>query len=315
MSSARARGLVVGLGCAALATFTASAARADEAACIAASESALTLRQQGKLHAALEQLATCSDPACSTELRQDCAQRVGAVDTAMPTLVLAAKDGAGNDLSAVTVTLDGAPLVTTLDGRPLSLDPGHHRFHFEAPGAPPQDKEIVLREGEHDRQVSVVLALAPPPTTTTIIASGASGGGAASGSTGSTWSTRKTLAVVTGGVGLVGIGLGAVFGALAIADKNKEGANCGTPATCPQLAQANEDYRVAGNNATGSTIGFIAGGVLLAGGVVLWVTAPGSSPSSTTSTGTGGSAANGGRFGFAPSFDGRASGLVFTGDL
>jgi hypothetical protein len=305
VTSARRLGLAVGLTGAVLATFTASAASADEAACIAASETALTLRQQGKLHAALEKLAVCSDPACSSELREDCSQRVGAVNTAMPTLILAAKDGAGNDLFAVTVTVDGAPLVTSLDGRPLSLDPGPHTFHFEAPGASPQDKQLVLREGEHDRQVSVVLA-SPTPTTTIITTPVTS-----VTPTRSTWNTRKTLAVASGGVGLVGIGLGAVFGALAITDKNKQGANCGTPATCTNFAQASEDYRVAGNNATGSTIGFIAGGVLVAGGLVLWFTAPRRNPSASASA----SAPDGGRFGLAPSFDGRAPGLVFTGDL
>ena len=300
MTPSRGIPLAVGL---ALATFAASGkdARADEAACIAASESALTLRQQGKLHAALEQLATCSDPACSSELRQDCAQRVSAVNAAMPTLIVAAKDGTGNDLSAVTVTLDGAPLLTTLDGRPLSVDPGHHAFHFETPGAPPQDKQLVVREGEHDRPVNVVLA--SPSATTTVITGPTDAGSVAS----ATWSTRKTLALVTGGVGLVGIGLGAVFGALAIADKNKEGQNCGTPATCGNFAQASEDYRVAGNNATGATLAFIAGGVLVAGGAVLWFTAPKSSGATPSASRT--------RLGLAPWLDGRAQGLVITGSL
>ena len=83
----------------------------------------LTEGQQGKLHDALKKLAVCSDATCSSEVRAECTQRIAAIDAAMPTLVLAAKDGSGNDLYDVRVSMDGAPLTGNLDGRPISLDP------------------------------------------------------------------------------------------------------------------------------------------------------------------------------------------------
>ena len=147
----------------------APAAFADDAACIAASEQALTLRTQGKLHDALKQLAVCSDQACPDEVKTECTRRIDAVDAAMPTLVLVAKDGAGNDLSAVKVTMDGVSLMESLDGRPLSLDPGEHAFRFETAGQPPVEKKLVLREGDKERHETVVLgpprsaAFLPPP--------------------------------------------------------------------------------------------------------------------------------------------------------
>ena len=63
-----APGLFAPLMACALGLTSSRPARADEAACIAASEAALTLRQQGKLHEALKQLAVCSEAGCSSEV-------------------------------------------------------------------------------------------------------------------------------------------------------------------------------------------------------------------------------------------------------
>jgi hypothetical protein len=255
-----------GVGFAALAVVaTARPALADDAACIAASEQSLTLRQQGKLHDALKTLAVCADAACPDEVKAECSRRIDGIGTAMPTLVLEAKDGSGNDLFAVTVTMDGAPLAAKLDGRPVSIDPGEHTFRFETAGQPPVEKKLVLREGEKDRRESVVLgppapAVAPPPAVPIAPPP-------------STWTTRKSLAVASGGVGLVGIGLGIVFGLYASSSQSREKSDCSTSG-CPSYPQGNEDYDTAKKDATGSMIAFIAGAAFLAGGAVLWLTAP-----------------------------------------
>jgi hypothetical protein len=51
-----------------------------------------------------------------------------------------------------------------------------------------------------------------------------------------------------------------------------EKSNC-SPGACTNRAQAQEDYRTGNSNATASTISFVAGGALLATGVVLLLTA------------------------------------------
>jgi hypothetical protein len=247
----------------------AAPARADEAACIAATEDALTLRQQGKLHDALKKLAVCADASCSSEVRAECTQRIAAVDTAMPTLVLGAKDGAGNDLYDVRVTMDGAPLTSSLDGRPISLDPGEHTFTFETAGNPPLEKKLVLREGEKDRHESVEIGPIPPPAA----APPAAVSPPLPAPSPSTWNSQKTIAVTSGGVGVVGIGLGIWFGAFAASSQSKEKSDCAATG-CSNRPQAVEDYDTAKKDATGSTIAFIAGGALLAAGAVLWFTAP-----------------------------------------
>lgn len=290
---------VLTLACAAFplaASLLTTPARADDAACIAASEQGLTLRRQGKLQDALKQLAACADPSCPGEVKTECASRIADVDKAMPTLVLAATDGSGNDLRDVKVSMDGAPLVTTLDGRPLSIDPGTHTFHFEVAGQPPVDKTLIVREGEKDRREVVTLGTPPPapaPAPAPAVATPSP----------SWWTTQRTLAIISGGVGVVGLGLGGLFGGLAISDQSQEKSNCSS-GSCPNRGQANQDYSTGNANATGSTVAFIAGGVFLAAGAVLYFTAHDPSSAATT-----------GRLYVAPSTSGHGAGLVLGGAL
>jgi hypothetical protein len=242
----------------------ASRASADDASCIAATEGALTLRQHGKLHDALKQLAACADVACPAEVKAECSRRIDDVKAAMPTLILAAKDGAGNDLAEVKVSMDGAPLVATLDGRPIAIDPGEHVFVFEEAGQAPVEKKLVLLEGERDRREGVVIGpLAPSaPAAPSALPQPSS------------WSTQKTLAVVGAGLGVVGVGLGATWGAYAISSQNQEKSDCASAGGCSKPKQASADYSAARENATASTVSFAVGAAFLAAGAVLWFTAP-----------------------------------------
>jgi hypothetical protein len=78
---------------------------------------------------------------------------------------------------------------------------------------------------------------------------------------------------VSGGAGVVGLGAGVWFFAFAASSQSKEKTAC-SAAECSNRAQAVEDYDTAKKDATASTIAFVAGGVLLATGAVLWFTAP-----------------------------------------
>jgi hypothetical protein len=305
MTATRLRSSIVALAIVTGGGAFASVAAADDAACIAASEQEITLRKQGKLHAALSQLAACADAACPAEVKAHCAQEIDAIGSVMPTVVFAAKDGGGNDLFSVKVTMDGAPLVEALDGRPVAVDPGEHTFRFEMAGQPPVDRKLVIREGEKNRNESVVLGpaavVAPPPPRVPPSPAPAP----------STWSTPKTLAVVSGGVGVVGVGLGIVFGLYASSAQSREKSDCPS-AGCVGLAQSTEDYDTAKKDATGSTIAFVAGGVLLAGGVVLWLTAP---KGAGASSDKGAPPVSVGGIRLSPAMIGSGGGLVLGGDF
>ena len=250
--------------------FFAPSARADDAVCVDASEHALELRRTGKLRESLKQLAICADPSCPREVSEECTHRARAIDTAIPTLVIAASDGTGNDLTAARLTIDGSLVSETLEGRAIALDPGAHTVKVEGNGAV-SEKTFVLREGEKDRHESFVLGsapvapLPPPPPVPEQPSFG----------------TQKKLALVAGGVGLVGIALGTTFGLVASGKQSSERREC-SAASCTNRAGALADYGSAGDFATASTISWIAAAAFVTTGVVLYLTAP---RAATTSVG------------------------------
>lgn len=93
--------------------------------------------------------------------------------------------------------------------------------------------------------------------------------------------TQRVIGIAVGGVGLVGIGLGTYFGLNAINKDKKADEKC-SPTVCQEPADF-DNADAAKTSATASTVSFIAGGALVAGGVLLYFLAP-SEPSSVSLT-------------------------------
>ena len=166
--------------------------------------------------------------------------------------------------------MDGAPFAGRLDGAALAVDPGAHEFVFQTPGGEPLTKTFVIREGEKDRHEVVVLGPAPAVSTT----EPAVGAGGPPGVEGrSRWSGQKTLALVVGGAGVVGLGVGGAFGLAASSQWSQAKQECGGGCTGNTGAQSERSKAL--DSATASTIAFAAGGAALVGAAVLWFTAPG----------------------------------------
>jgi serine/threonine-protein kinase len=86
-------------------------------------------------------------------------------------------------------------------------------------------------------------------------------------------STQKKIAIGVGVLGVVGVGLGTVFGLSAISkngDSNADGRCVGNVCDDRGL-DLRDSARTSGSL---STVAFIAGGACLAGAAVLWFTAP-----------------------------------------
>jgi hypothetical protein len=143
--------------------FPARSAEPTKKQCVEANDAAQDLRQARKLRQAREKLVLCSAASCPGIVREDCVQRLSEVDAAMPSIIFEAKDAAGSDLSAVTVTLDGAPLVEKLDGTPVRVDPGEHVFVLTPEGRPSVTKRLVLSEHDQGRRELVPLGTAEAP--------------------------------------------------------------------------------------------------------------------------------------------------------
>jgi hypothetical protein len=251
------------------------------AECLTANDKSISLRNERKLLASRKELLVCAASTCPAEVRKECMRRIDQVNASLPSVVFEAKDGTGNDLTAVKVIMNGDLLVDKLDGSALTLDPGAHNFTFDAPGQPPIAKQLVIREGQKDRRE--VLQFGAPPATTPAAAtpiSKTTPNPAIESSvdqvSSSSGGTQKALALVAGGLGVVGIGVGTIFGLQSMSKNSDATAKC--PAACSDQAGVElwNDARFAGNI---STIGFVVGGVGLATGAILWFTAK---PSRTT---------------------------------
>ena len=136
--------------------------QSDVTACVAASDEGQKLRDEGHLRAARAKLATCAAEECPSPVRGDCLRWLDDVDKRTPSIVIAAT-ASGKDATDVRVSIDGAVVVSKLDGNAILLDPGEHKFRYEHAGDPPQDETIVLREGEKDRALRVAFGSPAPP--------------------------------------------------------------------------------------------------------------------------------------------------------
>ena len=267
-----------------------AAADATKAACVESNTKAQDLRRDGKLAAAHDELRACAAPACPALVRDDCTRRLDEVERAQPTIAFEVKDASGSDVAAVKVTVDGRPLADRLDGTALVVDPGEHSFAFTIGDQPPVTRVFMLTEGEKGRRERVLLVATPPappaaattaavtaPPAATTLASEAPAPG--SGGPG----TQGLLALVAGGVGVVGIGVGTVFGVVAISKKSSAQTAC--PGACGDQGGVDmwNDAASAGNV---STVAFIVGAVGLAGSAALWFTRPGQGKA-TTQVGAG----------------------------
>ncbi len=174
-----------------------------------------------KLTAARERLLACAQASCSPVLRTQCAQWVAELEQQTPTVVLIARGAKGEDVIAAHVTLDGQEIAQRLDGKAIPLDPGPHTFRFVIDGEPTREREetVVVSQGEHERRI--VADFRPPTPADARPAS-------------ATRPAPIPVAVpILGGVGVAGLGVFAVAGALGLSAKNDLDARQCKPA-CPQ---------------------------------------------------------------------------------
>ncbi len=262
-------------------------ARADitKAQCVEANTRGQDLRRDGKLSEAHVALQACSDPACPAIVRADCTRRLDELQAAQPTIAFEVKDASGSDVTAVEVTVDGKPLTDHLDGNAVPVDIGQHAFTFTVAGQPPISRSLVLTEGEKGRREIVTLGGAPvaggaaPPAAATLAAPAA----APETPPSSPMPAQKIAGIVVAGAGVAGLAVGAIFGVMTISKKNQQQNDCPNSAACSQAGHdaALGDHSSANSDGAVSTVGFIAGGALLVGGVLLFLTAHPSSPSTT----------------------------------
>jgi hypothetical protein len=167
------------------------------------------------------------------------------------------------------VRVDGVPVDPFFykDGV-LAVEPGKHLVEAVAPRR--HFSQMVATENGSTPTVQVALEndVCSSATPSTAVAAPAS--------TADTGSTQRALGVVSLGLGAAGIALGAVFGFVTLGKKSDLASACGgnTGACSASPGSLDAEREAARAAATVSTVSFIVGGVGLASGAALYLTAP-----------------------------------------
>jgi hypothetical protein len=225
-----------------------------------------------------KEAATAAQRADEPERVKLARSKAEALAPSLPMLTVTVPPAA--DRPDLVVKRDGETVGRAVWGTPIPVDPGVHPVTASAPGFVEWKGEVKV-DGPAAKvsiEVPALVAVpappvAPPPP--------------APASTGTPGSTQRVVGVVLGSVGLAGLAAGSVFGLLAKKHLDDSNGHC-TGAVCDSTGvSAVSDAR---SSATVSTIAFIAGGALLAGGVVVYLVAPRSGRSVGLAPGAGPSA-------------------------
>jgi hypothetical protein len=214
--------------------------------------------------------STGGDRAVQEQARADAAKELEQLSPQIPNLVIAV---VGADAERTRITIDGVALNTALVGEKRPVNPGQHRIEASS-GAEAVSGAIQLSLGQ-TKTFTIRFGAAPaggdpPPAPAGTETAHAS---TPASVTGSGHSGRSTLGFVTIAVGGAGLVLGSVTGALAMVKKSEidDNPRCKSNQCAPSELSLVKSYS---SLTTISSIGFIAGAVVLTGGVVLVWTAP-----------------------------------------
>lgn len=216
--------------------------------------------------AAFREAASTAKAAGQAAREKTANTRADALDARLPRLSVQVPPAAA--IEGLAVERDGAPVAKPLWGTAFPVDPGEHVVRASAPGKAPWSVKVNATPGVPITVTIPALAAAAPagPATAPV----------APPPSGSSWSGQKTFALVSAGVGVAGLVVGGVFGAQTMSKWSDAKSNhCTGPSgsrVCDDTGVTEaSDARTAG---TISTIGFVVGGVGIAGAAILWATAP-----------------------------------------
>jgi hypothetical protein len=228
----------------------AAAAHAQPAAsaCFDAAAAGQELRNAGKLLAANERFIVCARPTCPDEVAKDCGRWLEELAQETPTLVFAARDTAGRDLTDVQVLIDEGTPRSVSDGRAVSIDPGPHQVRFVRAGQADVVQTIVARVGEKNRVTEARFASAAASSVPAAPTSSVPVG---------TW--------MAGAAGIAALGIFGYFGARGVVDFYND--HCDANCSSTDKSNVTTELRVA-DVALG--LGIVALGVA----TVLYLTRP-----------------------------------------
>jgi hypothetical protein len=210
---------------------------------------------------------------------QDAARRREALEPRIPTIKLILDAAAPDGTKVTRFPKGGGDPVEMSVGVPLPVDPGEYQVATQVPGGPRYDQQFTVKPGDKDRPIKLKFVMPDPYAAGTRY-------GATSQPIApplpplepgiSAW---RVSAYTIGGIGVAGILVGIISGAITWGQKGTVSGNCTPPPTDPMTTRlCNQSGEGAADTAHTwglvSTVTFIAGGALLATGIILLVTEP-----------------------------------------
>jgi hypothetical protein len=171
----------------------------------------------------------------------------------------------------VEVRIDDTVVTRAAFGQALPVDPGTRRVLATAPGKKPFEATIQIGT-EHDEKSIAIPKLEEDPRAAEAIGERSPPASSPNTTKASDKTNNQQRLVVPTlislGIGVVGVGVGTVFGLQALGMQSDLDASCPTRRCAPN---ARNDIDSLLTSSTISTIGFIAGGVGLVGAAILYI--------------------------------------------
>jgi hypothetical protein len=229
-----------------------TSAWADVQACVVAHSDGQLARDEGKLLQAVTLFRQCAATECPGPIQKDCSEFLSDAQTRLPSVVLSAQDGDGNDVLDVTVTLDGNPIDNPLSGLAIPVDPGQRRFEFVRPDGTRVQVDLIAQEGVQRRPVTAFFESKPPESVTLaakpqVVATPIEEPSAFVG---------KPLALVLAGVGTVALGGFAYFALDGKAQQSELERTCAPNCTSAERGQVEQAYLLADISLAASAVAF-----------------------------------------------------------
>lgn len=204
------------------------------------------------------------EPPVFTSARESARAEADRLAPRIPTLLLVVA-GPGEAMP-LRVAIDGVPVPRDVVRLPRKVDPGRHLLVVGAAGFRRVRTEVVVAESE-ERRIDLELQPLPDgspdePVSTSAFAGDRSGG----------WKVPSALSYAAFGAGAVGLVVGVATGVAAGSKHAALDGECSANGACAPAAQGDLDQFHALR--TASTIAYVVGLAGVAGGVVLWWTAP-----------------------------------------
>ena len=212
--------------------------------------------------------------------------RASALAPSLPKIVI--NVAAADKSAGIAITRDGVAVGQVQFGVPIPADPGVHKVTASMPGHKTWEAAVEIKSKGETVQVDVpTLEALPAAAPNSVPASEATQLPREAQANKSKSNSQRTVALVVGGVGVVGVAVGSVAGLVSKSKHDKADDHCsGSSCSDSQGVSLRSDARLWGNV---STVAFIVGAAGLATGATLWLSTPKaeSQPSAQVGVGPG----------------------------